>query len=58
MDEEPSINTDDGAESNKNNGNDSEQNGTLHSQAPDMSIDEEPSKKSRFRSTCKFFLNS
>jgi len=45
MDEEPSINTGNGTESEQNNGSIAEPNGTP--------ILDEPSTKSRLRSTCK-----
>jgi len=52
-DEDSSINTENGIESNKNNDKDTEQNYGQHSPIPDVSNGDEPSTKSRLRSTSK-----
>jgi hypothetical protein len=51
--EEPSINTENGNETSQNNDQDTEENGTNHSPVPDISKEDEPSTKSRLKSTSK-----
>jgi len=52
-DEEPSMNTENGNESTKNDDNDTEQNGNHHSPGHDISNGDEPPTKSRHKSISK-----